>query len=143
MKLVTHLYLFFPSSPLRVALTASVYFHRFYIKKRVSDAAPQDMIMACFFLATKVEETPIRVRKLVNYIFRVKYQTDQELEDDSSDYKLIKDRLLANEELLLETIGFDMLVPNSCVVMDSYMRFLNCTGKIHLYRMAFHLILDR
>ena len=131
------------SSPLRVALTASVYFHRFYIKRRVSDVTPQDMIMACFFLAAKVEEVPIRTRKLVNYIFRVKHQTDQELEDDSPDYKLIKDRLLANEELLLEAIGFDILVTNPCIVLDSYLRFLNCTEKIHLYRMAFHLILDR
>jgi hypothetical protein len=133
------------SSPWQTVITASVYFHRFYMKHSIFDKNPQEMTMACLFLAGKVEETPIRSFKLINHLFRCNTTTEQDLTDDSTDYKFLKTRLLICEELLLETMGFDMLVVNPCVILESYIAFLerNSDSYHHITPLAFDFIRDR
>jgi hypothetical protein len=105
---------------------------------------PQTMTIACLFLAGKVEEHPIHSHRLVNYIVRAKTQLDHELADDAPDFRLGKALLLSYEELLLETMGFDMLVVNPCAILDAYRSlFADGPAKLHVIQLALDFIVDR
>jgi hypothetical protein len=54
--------------------TASVYFHRFYMFRSLTDYPPRIAVLGCLFLAGKVEETPKKCKDLLSFV-QNKYPT--------------------------------------------------------------------
>ncbi|TFK53363.1 cyclin-like protein [Heliocybe sulcata] len=50
----------------RVIATATVFFHRFYLKNSYSETDPFLVIAACCYVAAKAEESPVHIKNVVN-----------------------------------------------------------------------------
>lgn len=49
----------------RVIATASVFFRRFYLKNSYCETDPFIVLAACFYLATKAEESPVHIKNVI------------------------------------------------------------------------------
>lgn len=102
--------------------TAMVYMHRFYVFHSFSQFHLDAMAAAALFLAAKVEEQP---RKL-EHVIRVKqicqqprdHQPQPALDNKSEQYLEQAQDLVFNENVLLQTLGFDVAIdhPHTHVV---------------------------
>lgn len=93
---------------LKVFWTACTFFHRFYVFHSFDSHARFAVAVACLFLASKVEEKPLRLSDHIFLYFRLRKnkilkKTDQEFKD------MERDVLLA-ERILLQTLSFDLNV---------------------------------
>lgn len=98
--------------------TAMVYMHRFYVFHSFQKYPPATMAPCCLFLAAKVEETPVKL----GYVIRTTYMLQNpSAPSNSLVSKLFEEQqreLIANENLLLQTLGFDLIVqhPHTSVI---------------------------
>ncbi|KAK9873983.1 hypothetical protein WA026_002332 [Henosepilachna vigintioctopunctata] len=98
--------------------TAIVYMHRFYVFHSFTNFPWHQMASAALFLAAKVEEQP---RKL-EYVIRVsnvcRNPKDTSFDITSEKYLLQSQDLVFNENVLLQTLGFDVAIdhPHTHVV---------------------------
>jgi cyclin T len=88
--------------------TAIVYMHRFYMFHSVTTFHRNDIAASSIFLAAKIEEQPQRLEKFINTLNICIYQEQSTLNLTSAKYLGQTQELLANENVLLETFGFDM-----------------------------------
>lgn len=96
--------------------TASVFLHRFYMRHSMVDVpgrAPgyhyYSMAATCLFLATKVEENCRKMKELVIACVRVAQKDPNKLVDEQdSEYWRWRDNILHSEDVLLETLCFDL-----------------------------------
>lgn len=69
----------------------------------------QQIAATCLFLATKTTETPRKLKELITAICRVAQKNHSLIvPDDSKDFWRWRDTLLFNEDVLLETLCFDV-----------------------------------
>ena len=102
--------------PQNTVSTASVFLHRFYMRHSMVDTksrAPAyhyySMAATCLFLATKVEENCRKMAELVVACVRVAQKDPNKVVDDNDrEYWRWRDNILASEDLLLETLCFDL-----------------------------------
>ncbi|XP_050406138.1 cyclin-T2 isoform X1 [Patella vulgata] len=97
--------------------TAIVYMHRFYMFHSFTKFNRNVMSPACLFLAAKVEEQP---RKL-EHVIRTSHSCQQRegtLDTKSETYLEYAQELIINENILLQTLGFEVRVdhPHTTVV---------------------------
>lgn len=103
--------------------TAIVYMHRFYMFHSFQKFPRVDIATCSLFLAAKVEEAPKRLEHIINtaYIVHLKTRTAENLtaqspsvellarpDPQSKEYQETAQKLVANENLLLQTLGFEM-----------------------------------
>ncbi|CAH7666387.1 cyclin-like protein, partial [Phakopsora pachyrhizi] len=93
--------------PQLIIATASVYLHRFYMRKSVRRYSPKVMSATALFLATKVEEVPRKLEYIVREYLRIGHNGDEiqpgNLTPDNSE-------ILYFEGILLQTLCFDLAV---------------------------------
>lgn len=93
--------------------SAMVYMHRFYMFHPFQKFPPFSIAPCALFLAAKVEETPLKLQyviKTANLILNPKEPT---LEVNDETYTKMQNEIIANENLLLQTLGFDLDVYHS------------------------------
>ncbi|KAL3856440.1 hypothetical protein ACJMK2_011198 [Sinanodonta woodiana] len=96
--------------------TAIVYMHRFYMVQSFRRFPQQQMATASIFLAAKVEE---QARKLKHVIQAANGCLHHEPMDVKSDAYLEQAHILViNEDILLQTLGFDVRVDHISTVID-------------------------
>lgn len=118
--------------PQNTVATASVFLHRFYMRHSMVDTksrAPAyhyySMAATCLFLATKVEENCRKMRELVVACVRVAQKDPNKIVDDNDrEYWRWRDNILASEDLLLETLCFDLsLEPPNKTLLELLLHF--------------------
>lgn len=91
--------------------TACVYFHRFYMRMTFKDYPKRNIAATALYLSTKVEETGRQLTAIIGAIAQVAERNPGLLVDRASkEYWEWKDRITQMEEVLLETICFDIEV---------------------------------
>ena len=101
-------------SPQLTIATAITFYHRFFAHKSYEQYCRFTIATTCLFLASKVEETPKKLKDVVIETFKIQNQTAETPkpppEPDSQEFKDLKERILVSERVLLQTLGFDLTV---------------------------------
>ncbi|KAG1146631.1 hypothetical protein G6F37_011932 [Rhizopus arrhizus] len=92
--------------PQKTISTSQALYHRFYLYYSIKDYSPQDISIACLFVASKIEETIKKLKDIFVAVHSVKYPDSKELDPEqiSEDRKR---KILGYEKLVLETICFN------------------------------------
>lgn len=96
--------------------TAMVYMHRFYMFHPFQKYPAHKIASCALFLAAKVEETPVKLEYVIKTTHMIKDPNAPSLTDKL--YEQLQQELITNENLLLQTLGFDLIVshPHTHVV---------------------------
>lgn len=90
--------------------TASLFFHRFYMRHSLKECKFYDVGAACIYLATKTEESTRKFRDIILTCAQKAAKKDLQMDDQSKEYRLWKDTIIFTEEQLLETLCFELTV---------------------------------
>ncbi|KAK3584410.1 hypothetical protein CHS0354_023252 [Potamilus streckersoni] len=96
--------------------TAIVYMHRFYMVQSFSRFPRQEIAPACIFLAAKVEEQPRKLELVIRAANSCSHREPIDIKSEA--YLEQAQTLVINENILLQTLGFDVRVdhPHTHVV---------------------------
>mmetsp|Transcript_39305 Transcript_39305/g.103656 ORF Transcript_39305/g.103656 Transcript_39305/m.103656 type:complete len:133 (+) Transcript_39305:649-1047(+) len=75
-------------------------------------ALPPQVATTCLFLASKVEETPKKLRDVIVETYKVQHSTVQPPEGDQELWRL-KEQVLICERELLRVLGFDLSIEHA------------------------------
>lgn len=91
--------------------TAIVYMHRFYVFHSFSKFPYTGMAMASLFLAAKVEEQPRKLESVIQVSQSYRpHDKDTNKDTAKATHRNIAEDLVFNENILLQTLGFDVAV---------------------------------
>eukprot|EP01118_Nematostelium_gracile_P018865 TRINITY_DN8535_c0_g1_i1.p1 TRINITY_DN8535_c0_g1~~TRINITY_DN8535_c0_g1_i1.p1 ORF type:complete len:456 (-),score=89.12 TRINITY_DN8535_c0_g1_i1:63-1346(-) len=94
--------------------TAIVFFHRFFAARRFTEYDRHTIATTCVFLAGKVEETPKKLRDIINASESLKYRDvvppRKPLDEQSPEMLTLKEKILAHELIILQTLAFEMTI---------------------------------
>ncbi|KAG8968614.1 hypothetical protein FRC03_006735 [Tulasnella sp. 419] len=90
-----------------VLATAATYFHRFYMRHSIKQFDRIYLAAACLFLACKVEESTRKLKDVAAYCWR---KTNEPAIKENEALDFWQERILSNEEILLEALCFDLIV---------------------------------
>ena len=130
--------------------TASVYFHRFYMRHSMIDAPPDrkglhyyPIAATCLFLATKVEENCRKMRELVIACVRVAQKDpNKKIDEQEKEYWRWRDNILHNEDLLLEAMCFDFSLESPYKVLFELLLLLQQENNRPLRNSAWAFVND-
>lgn len=95
--------------PRMTVFTAAVFLHRFYMRCSIKKYHYYDIGGACLFLATKVEESTRRAREVAIACTKVASKNPKMIvTEDTPELWKWRDRILFDEEVVLEMLCFDM-----------------------------------
>nr|XP_023014591.1 cyclin-T2 isoform X1 [Leptinotarsa decemlineata] len=103
--------------------TAIVYMHRFYVFHSFTNFPWHQMASAALFLAAKVEEQPRKLEYVIRVSNMCKNNKDTNIDINSERYISQSQDLVFNENILLQTLGFDVAIdhPHTHVVQCCYL----------------------
>ncbi|XP_074107275.1 uncharacterized protein LOC141532717 [Cotesia typhae] len=98
--------------------TAIVYMHRFYVFHSLSQFHRNSIASAALFLAAKVEEQPRKLEHVIKVAHMCLHRDTSPLDVRSEAYQSEAHDLVFNENVLLQTLGFDVAIdhPHTHVV---------------------------
>ncbi|XP_064113023.1 cyclin-T2-like isoform X1 [Macrobrachium nipponense] len=98
--------------------TAIVYMHRFYMYHSFTRFHRNAIAPAVLFLAAKVEEQPRKLEHVIKVAYHCLNRDQPALDTQSEIYLEKAQELVVNENILLQTLGFDVAIdhPHSHVV---------------------------
>ncbi|WWD21321.1 hypothetical protein CI109_105805 [Kwoniella shandongensis] len=107
--------------------------HRFYMRRSFKDFNEKLIAPTLLFLATKIEEEPLKLRHIVNACLakfeppgvRGWYPTGDPHDQPSREYRAWEKDILATEEVVLEALCFDMGVEQPWVILRRSLKGLD------------------
>ncbi|ROT75006.1 putative formin-J isoform X4 [Penaeus vannamei] len=98
--------------------TAIVYMHRFYMYHPFTRFHRNSIAPAALFLAAKVEEQPRKLEHVIKVAYHCLFRDQPPLDTQSEAYLERAQELVVNENILLQTLGFDVAIdhPHTHVV---------------------------
>ncbi|XP_024937964.1 cyclin-T isoform X2 [Cephus cinctus] len=98
--------------------TAIVYMHRFYVFHSLSQFHRNAIAAAALFLAAKVEEQPRKLEHVIKVAYMCLHRDQTPPDTKSEQYLEHAQDLVFNENVLLQTLGFDVAIdhPHTHVV---------------------------
>lgn len=93
--------------------------HRFYVFHSFTHFPWQSIASAALFLAAKVEEQPRKLEHVIKVAHLCKsHNNHQNVDVNSERYQALSQDLVFNENILLQTLGFDVAIdhPHTHVV---------------------------
>ncbi|XP_042894210.1 cyclin-T2-like isoform X2 [Penaeus japonicus] len=98
--------------------TAIVYMHRFYMYHPFTRFHRNSIAPAALFLAAKVEEQPRKLEHVIKVAYHCLFRDHPPLDTQSEAYLERAQELVVNENILLQTLGFDVAIdhPHTHVV---------------------------
>ncbi|ODV85505.1 hypothetical protein CANARDRAFT_189299, partial [[Candida] arabinofermentans NRRL YB-2248] len=98
-----------------VAMTAAYYFHRFYMRKDLTSHHYFEIAAASLFIAGKAEECRRRLADVVKVCARIalRGKINEVIDENSKIYWKWKDLLTHLEEVMLETLCFEVTEENA------------------------------
>ena len=94
----------------------------------------------CLFLASKVEETPKKLKDVIIEAYKVQHQTVQPPDPDSQELWKLKEQILICERELLRVLGFDLSVEHAYRPLLAYIKSIS--GTRDLAQIAWNFIND-
>ena len=85
------------------------------------------MATTCLFLASKVEETPKKLKDVILECYKVQHNTVQPPEPDSTELWNLKEKVLICERELLRVLGFDLSVEHAYRPLHAYIKSIQGT----------------
>ncbi|KAI8820265.1 cyclin-L1, partial [Fimicolochytrium jonesii] len=126
--------------------TAQVLFQRYYYVASMRVAAVRDIAMGAMFLASKVEETPRRIRDIINvfsWLFDRYRGVEPRVEGYLGlQYNDFKEGLLSGEMRILCMLGFNVQVQQPHGFMINYLRSLDVAENEQLAQTAWNYLND-
>ncbi|KAG9494169.1 cyclin-L1 [Eleutherodactylus coqui] len=125
--------------------TGQVLFHRFFFSKSFVKHSFEIVAMACINLASKIEESPRRIRDVINVFHHLRQlrakRTPSPLILDQS-YINTKNQIIKAERRVLKELGFCVHVkhPHKMIVM--YLQVLECERNQTLVQTAWNYMND-
>ncbi|BEI85221.1 hypothetical protein CcaverHIS002_0506220 [Cutaneotrichosporon cavernicola] len=113
-----------------VLTLAAILVHRFYMRRSLSDFSPQSVAPIILFLASKVEEAPLKLRHIINATL-TKFEPGAPLWEPSSnddvnpqplEYRRWEKEILATEEVVVEALCFDFAVDQPWPILRAAVR---------------------
>ncbi|KAJ9090173.1 hypothetical protein DSO57_1005053 [Entomophthora muscae] len=121
-----------------VIASASVFFHRFFLRNSFKDHHFYDVGAACLFLATKTEECGRHLDDIVRDVMKHCSKTENfKVEKDSKEFKTWKRIIIFYEELVLEAVCFDLEIDHPYKQMIKFSESLGCSDKLSRSAWAF------
>ncbi|KAI7861229.1 cyclin-like protein, partial [Spinellus fusiger] len=112
--------------PQLVLVTATTFFHRFFMRQSIRRFHVYDIAATSLFVATKVEENARRLKDFVNACAQKAQKNDRLiLEEGSKDFVKWKDTMLHYEAILLKTLCFDLSIEHPHNSLNSLQMSLN------------------
>ncbi|XP_032785912.2 cyclin-T1 isoform X2 [Daphnia magna] len=90
--------------------TAIVYVHRFYMFHSFNKFHRNPISSCALFLAAKVEEQPRKLEHVIRVAHMILYKDQRHLDINSEQYIEQAQELINNENILLQTLGFDVAI---------------------------------
>lgn len=93
-------------------VTAMELFHRFFFRQSFIKVDMKHTVAACLFLATKLEETPKKIRDVISvfdYLLKIKEGVEQPipvLDLNSDEFSHFRQELITAERAILKEVGF-------------------------------------
>eukprot|EP01116_Phalansterium_solitarium_P020137 TRINITY_DN5850_c0_g2_i1.p1 TRINITY_DN5850_c0_g2~~TRINITY_DN5850_c0_g2_i1.p1 ORF type:complete len:627 (-),score=115.36 TRINITY_DN5850_c0_g2_i1:258-2138(-) len=112
--------------------TSIIFFHRFFSRHRLRESDPYVIGVTCLFLAAKVEETPKKLREVIEVAFTHLYQEllpPKEFKLDSPEYTQLREKILSHELVILQTVGFDLTIEHPYSHLVRYVKTLHGNDK--------------
>jgi len=116
-----------------------VFYHRFFAHKSYENYCRFTIATTCLFLASKVEETPKKLKDVVIETYRIQHGR-QAPDPESQEFKDLKERILVSERVLLQTLGFDLTVEHAYRPLLAYVKSIQ--GTRDLAQVAWNFIND-
>jgi len=120
--------------------TAIVFFHRFYSKMSYEHYDRFTVATTCLFLASKVEETPKKLRDVVSETYKVHHGAEKAPDPDSKEFFELKEKILVCERILLQALHFDLSVEHAYRPLLAYVKSIQ--GTRDLAQIAWNFIND-
>ncbi|GMK55514.1 hypothetical protein CspeluHIS016_0205700 [Cutaneotrichosporon spelunceum] len=116
-------------TPGKAVLTlAAILVHRFYMRRSFTDFSPKTVAPIILFLASKVEEAPLKLRHIINASL-AKFEPGAPVWEPSSnedpqplEYRRWEKDILATEEVVVETLCFDFAVDQPWPILRAAVR---------------------
>ncbi|KAI9104818.1 cyclin-like protein [Phlyctochytrium arcticum] len=126
--------------------TAQILFQRFYYVASFKLVALRDIVMGAVFLAAKVEETPRRIRDIIN-VFCWLFDTDRGRDPKVETYaglifNDLKDGIINGELHILCKLGFNIQVQQPHGFMMNYLQGMNLVDNEELAQKAWNYMND-
>jgi len=114
--------------------TATVFFHRFFALNPMKGIDANIVAMSSLFLAGKVEETPRKLKHVVEICYRNIYKNNKPLnpnpQKESDEYLQFREQVLHHEFLLLQTLGFDLNVEHPYKTLLVWIKYLKADKEL-------------
>jgi len=120
--------------------TAVIFFHRFYARHRFKDYDRYAIATTSLFLAGKVEETPKKLRDVIEVTYMIRFKGKEIPKPDSVEFNQIREQILANELIVLQTIAFDLTVEHPYKYLLAYVKGIQ--GNRALAQVAWNFVND-
>ncbi|XP_020602652.1 cyclin-L2-like [Orbicella faveolata] len=126
--------------------TAQVIFQRFYYSKSLVKHDGEIYSMASIFLAAKIEESPRRIRDVINVFHHIKQRrngrTIQPMEYMGNSYFSLKNQVIKAERRILKELGFCVHVKHPHKVIIMYLQILDSQTNTPLAQKAWNYMND-
>ena len=116
--------------PQEITASAVVFLYRFHDQRRASEDEDSELVATtCLFLAAKTGEHPRRLRDVINTVRRLRRADDGPMALDR-EYWSLKEKIVATEQRLLRSLGFDVHVQHPYRFMLNYARSLDVSCSV-------------
>ncbi|KAI7864233.1 cyclin-like protein [Spinellus fusiger] len=116
--------------------TAQALYHRFYVYYSIRDFAPQDISVACIFVASKIEETIKKLKDVFVAVHSVKYPGSKELDPENVSEERRR-KIIGYEKLLLETLCFDFQFRHPYEYVIKFVKWIQAFQELDAKRLAY------
>jgi len=120
--------------------TAIVFFHRFYARMSYEHYDRFTVATTCLFLASKVEETPKKLKDVVMETYKTQHNQEKAPEPETKEFFELKEKILVCERILLQALGFDLSVEHAYRPLLAYVKSIK--GTRDLAQIAWNFIND-
>lgn len=126
--------------------TGQVILQRFYYIKSMIKHDMETTAMAAIFLAAKIEESPRRVRDVINVCEHIKQKKlrrpETPMEYNSNHYFSMKNNVIKAERRILKELGFCVHVKHPHKIIITYLQILEHEKNVALARAAWNYMND-
>ncbi|XP_028394143.1 cyclin-L2-like [Dendronephthya gigantea] len=126
--------------------TGQVLFQRFYYSKSLIRHDVEVYAMACLFLAAKIEESPRRIRDVINVFHHIKQRRNMKpiapMEYMGNIYFALKNLVIKAERRILKELGFCVHIKHPHKVVITFLQVLECEKNQQLAQKAWNYMND-
>lgn len=134
--------------PQTAMATGQVILQRFYYIKSVVHHDVETCAMACVFLAAKIEESPRKLRDVINVWDHIKQrmlnrnQVPTPMDYYGTQYLNVKNNVIKSERRILKELGFCVHVKHPHKIIITYLQLLDHEKNVPLARSAWNFMND-